>query len=52
MSSGEAAKSEHPEVYCLSTSKSGRRLRTLLDGLFTSLSVRVLIMAMQMKCVP
>jgi hypothetical protein len=52
MSSGKAARSGHPEAYYLSTSKSGRQLRTLLDGLFGSLSVRMVIMAMQMKCVP
>ena len=50
MSYGKAARSEHPEAYRLS--KSGRRLRTLLESIFGSLSVRMVITAMQMKCVP
>jgi hypothetical protein len=52
MSYGKAARSKHPEAYRLSTSKNGRRLRTLLESIFGSLSVRMVITAMQMKCIP
>lgn len=52
MSSDKAARNEHPEAYGLCTSKNGRRLRTLLESIFGSLSVRMAIIAMQMKCVP
>ena len=52
MSYGKAARSKHPEAYRLSTSKSGRRLRELLESIFGSLSVRMVITAMQMKCIP